>query len=227
MAIYGRRQPHAPIILRGGQFQPPVGRSLVIQKQAGLASRRPSSRVRVYAPPVIGAVATTQVGAFVIVGQKTSQHAANRAFRRSFQPQTKRAGGQPSFNRLLAVQKISQLAARRPVTSTRVIFPTVRPGVAVAPVGHSLSLSRIAVQAAIAARLRPSHGFVHPSPVRPLPPPTPGVTLFPPLLSRGDRSLTERLRRDHEILTSIINSLLMSGQLIQTSPGVWKIVLLP
>ena len=67
MAVFGRRQPHAAIILRGGQFQPPIGRALV-------------------------------------AGQKTSQLAAGRYFRRQFPPIVKRAGGAPATARLLIVR---------------------------------------------------------------------------------------------------------------------------
>ena len=44
MAVFGRRQPHAPVILRGGRYQPPVGK-LIIPRGVScsiLAARRPS-----------------------------------------------------------------------------------------------------------------------------------------------------------------------------------------
>ncbi len=66
-----------------------------------------------------------------------------------------------------------------------------------------------------------------PSPIPPKPPTPPKVSNLPLLLRVPDvttQAGVERLRRFTEILSSIINSLTGSGQLVQTGPSSWKIV---
>lgn len=107
MAVFGRRQPHAPLVLRG------------------LLPARPP------------------VAVICVVGQKTSQLAADRYFRRSFPPLIVRAGGPKATAQAVLVQRQSQPAARRPQGRALV----ARAG-GPAPTAHSLVVQRVAQAAA-------------------------------------------------------------------------------
>jgi hypothetical protein len=109
-----------------------VGRALVYQAIANVSTRRPRYGIIILMPRVEAPPVTTPVGRLFIAGQKTSQLAADRAFRRSFPPMIKRGGGRPSVNRLFIYTQASKLAADRayrrsfqPIFKTRGTPPSV------------------------------------------------------------------------------------------------------
>jgi hypothetical protein len=147
MAIFGRRQPHAPIILVGSVAAappptPPIGVVVVAgQKTAQFAANCYFRRS--FTPVVIkrgGPPAST--ARHVIAGQRTSQQAASRYFRRQFPPIIKVGGPPPSTAHLLiAGQKTSQLTADR--YFRRQFPPIIKKGGPAGSVAHSLVVSKL------------------------------------------------------------------------------------
>lgn len=117
MAILGRRQPHAPIILRPGT--PASVARVVYPNRGGVAqaaalfSRRPLFRtiLKTAGPPA-------SVARIILSGDRASRDAAIFARRPLFQPIFKRAGPPPSLNtftiRGQGTSKAAALAGRQP-----------------------------------------------------------------------------------------------------------------
>ena len=111
MALFGRRQPHRPIILTGGP-PPPVGKYLVFGQRTSQGSayrpvRRPVLFSRPQPPPPVGKA--------LLVSQAV-RAAWDGSFRRQFPTILRRGGPPPPVGKFLIFgQRTSQQAAYRPV----------------------------------------------------------------------------------------------------------------
>jgi len=136
-----------PPLMRTAGRGPAVARALVLQQQAQLAVRRPRYNITILPPRVVAAPVTPQKGVVVFAGQKTSQAAADRFFRRSFPPIVRKPGSPPALARSLAVQRLAQTAALRPFRRSVFISPAPpAPAVSTRPIGKVLLFGQKAGQ---------------------------------------------------------------------------------
>lgn len=102
MAVLGRRQPHAPLILRGGQFQPPAGRVVIVGQKSAQASADRYFR-RTFTRVIIKTIGPRPSVALLLVVQRNSRDTATFARRPKGAVIIKKLGAPPSVAKFLGI----------------------------------------------------------------------------------------------------------------------------
>lgn len=131
MAVFGRRQPHAPIILKGGGLSLPVARAyLVLDHFTGSAAYRGRGRVIIKTVGPLPSVARSLVRLDRQTNDRHWRAVARRVFKNIPPPQPT---PQPPVGSMFLVTKLAQqaaLQARRPLFQPKALtipIPAVVP----------------------------------------------------------------------------------------------------